>query len=473
MTGSNNRAPNGFLCQSAHTLVTKGVVLGLSVAAGMLAARLLGTSGRGALALFQTVPLMVMPLGELGVRQAAAHFLGQRRYTEQALGEGLKLLYLLGSVLGAAITLACYAGLGLWRSYGWGLPCLFAALVPLLLLESYYNGILLAQRRIERMNYLSLADRAGMVLFLVLFVAWGRYGVMGAALALLASRLLPTVLLAVWLREHLRLAPRWVPSLSNALLMKGGLFALSLFVMQLNYRVDVLMLERVSGMASVGIYSVGVTVCELLKELPLAIGLVLFARSANARLSPPASGGPGGLERVRSMEELGKVARVTMALIAVIALGLAVAAPWVIPWCYGAEFAGSVRVIWCLLPGVMALALFLILQFFAAGQGKPGLVLRAFVPALILNILLNLAWIPRWHEVGAALSSTVSYALAVWVYLRQFSRLYGITAAELLWLRASDVRDLMNRWRYAQTRIRRSRKFQVSSSMFQVRTHET
>lgn len=68
--------------------------------------------------------------------------------------------------------------------------------------------------------------------------------------------------------------------------------------------------------------------------------------------------------------------------------------------------------------------MFAALNLFAAGQGQPQLVFYAFLPAFIMNVLLNLLWIPTYDYLGAAAASSVSYALGsvlfFWVFILKY-----------------------------------------------------
>jgi Na+-driven multidrug efflux pump len=56
-----------------------------------------------------------------------------------------------------------------------------------------------------------------------------------------------------------------------------------------------------------------------------------------------------------------------------------------------------------------------------AGSGEPLLLIGLFVPTLIVNIILNLFWIPRYGGLGAAMATNVSYSLGAVGMLVMFS----------------------------------------------------
>ena len=61
----------------------------------------------------------------------------------------------------------------------------------------------------------------------------------------------------------------------------GFLFAFSFVIIQLNFRIDILLLQKLSTLEEVGYYSLGVSIAEKLWQFPFAIGIVLMSRTVN------------------------------------------------------------------------------------------------------------------------------------------------------------------------------------------------
>ena len=59
-----------------------------------------------------------------------------------------------------------------------------------------------------------------------------------------------------------------------------------------------------------------------------------------------------------------------------------------------------------------------------------------------INIALNLWWIPRYGALGAAVASSVSYAVVTGVVLVLYCRASGVGPAEVLLPRARDLREM-------------------------------
>ena len=424
----NNLQRGGFVYQSLHTIVSRGGLFVAAFLTGILTARLLKPEGKGVLALFQVLPAMVISFGELGIRQSTAWLIGRKQYEDADIQAGMMALFYASGAAGFLLVLLGYWALDL---YAFGtLPALvFAVVVPVTLLQRYATGLLLGRKQIEKMNYSHLLIKFASLTFLVLFVAWLGWGVPGAGLAFLAGQLCATVLVLVWIGNGASLKSRWRGPIPGLLLSKGVWFAAAVFVLTLNYRADVLILGHLKGPVSVGLYSVGVALCELLWEVPLSIGVVLFSRSLNWT----------GEQARDSIDRLYTMTRLLLPAVVLAALAVVGGAALFVPLLYGEAFRPSIQAILLLVPGTIPLTLFLFLHFFAAGQGNPNLALKAFVPGLALNVALNFLLVPSLDFRGSALASTISYTSSVVFYIYLFTRQYGGTFGRVLLLRRADL----------------------------------
>src|SRR5690606_3309352 len=76
--------------------------------------------------------------------------------------------------------------------------------------------------------------------------------------------------------------------ISKSLIGKGIIYAVALFVLNLNYKIDIIFLERLTNAKNVGLYSIGTSLSELIWQIPAAMGMVLFSKSDNISLESDA-----------------------------------------------------------------------------------------------------------------------------------------------------------------------------------------
>lgn len=426
---------NSFFRQSVHTVISKGMLLLLGFATGIITARFLGPEGKGALSLFQVMPAMIVPLASMGIRQSTAYLVGQRKYEEEAIYSSMLFLYVISTAVSLVVILAGYWQMSLIGKYGLLIPMLFVMTAPIELFHNYSNGFLIGKRQIESLNNIELSHRFLLLVLLFCFIYWLKLDLFGAGLGYLLGQAFSVILLIFVLRRYITVGPRIHMPVIKEMIKKGALFAITLFILQLNYRIDMLLLGKLQGEASVGIYSVGVNIVELLKQLPLAVGLVLFSRATNWKAD----------QRDEALRKVAMLSRVLFLIVLVMAIMIAVVSIWFIPVFYGEAFRDSILVVIFLVPGLVMLSVFLNVNLFSAGQGKPEIPLYTFFPALIINILLNLYAIPKWNYLGAAVSSSITYIMATIFYLVIFNREYNLNFSDLLVFKKSDFIYLRNK----------------------------
>src|SRR5690606_2722371 len=66
----------------------------------------------------------------------------------------------------------------------------------------------------------------------------------------------------------------------KSILSLGIVYAVSLLVINLNYKVDVILLDKLSNPFELGIYSKGSSITQYLWQIPMLLSTIVFARSA-------------------------------------------------------------------------------------------------------------------------------------------------------------------------------------------------
>jgi O-antigen/teichoic acid export membrane protein len=102
-------------------------------------------------------------------------------------------------------------------------------------------------------------------------------------------------------------------------------------------------------------------------------------------------------------------------------------------------FQSSVRVLWILVPGVVAASIFKVLSSDFNGRGKP---IETFYPAMIAlgtGVVCGILVIPHFGICGAAVVTTGGYMLNSCLYVRSYTRLTGTPVSSLLFLRSEDL----------------------------------
>ncbi|MEM9288983.1 MAG: oligosaccharide flippase family protein [Pseudomonadota bacterium] len=422
-------APRSFLKDVVSVLQTKVAVLCLGFVSSILLARYLGAEVRGLLAALLVVPTVVMTLCELGIRQSAAFHIGQDRAQLDRIAGTLVGLGLLTALLALGLSIA-YFRLTWLSSYSWSLIALTLMLIPAKIVQSYASGLFLGTQRIadfNKVSWLPALVRAGCILALVAGLQVGLWGALWAEV--LAAVAMTTY--ALWLAAsfvHVRLG--FDAALAKKLVRLGFVYAASLFAITLLYKINILLLQRLSTLEELGLYTVGANLAEYIWQLPAVMGAIIFSRSANAKNRPDFS------------QKIFVLLRLTLVLATLGALAVASVVSVFVPLVFGPAFSGSVPVIHALLPGIVGFVVVKILNMDLAGQGKPWVTLSVVVPAVALNLALAFWLIPQFGAIGAAGAISITYLLAALLYVFVYAQATGSAIRDIALYRRSDF-DLL------------------------------
>ncbi len=427
-------AQRRFLRDVVGVLNSNVFSLACGIGVSILLTRILGPEGFGLYSAIAIIPIIVVSLTHLGIRGASIFHLGKKLYNESELVSTVMVLLIFSSTAGIILSIIVY--------YFYQEPdfkllwiALILLIIPARLAIIYIGGVFLGKDEIKKANNLNWMTNLVHLVLAIILVWLMDMSILGAIISMLVSSILIggyaiyqiTSIFDVKLRIHKKIIVE--------LLKLGVLFSVAFFFIQLNFRLDILLLQKLSSEQEVGIYSLGAHVAELLWQIPLAISIVVFSRTAN-------------IEETELMEKhTGKLLRITFLLAVLAAVAIFITAPYIIPFVFGAEFIPSVRIIQYILPGIILIVIYRILSGHLAGLGKPQVTIYIFAPALVINILLNLLWIPEYGGKGAAMATNISYALGTAGYLIAYSIILKIPVYELIRYRKSDfenIRELLD-----------------------------
>ncbi len=419
----------------------------LAFAAGVLIARALGPGGRGVFGLFVVSTALAQTVLGLGFGSAAIYYLGKGRLPlrDVVSAAHVAALFALGASAIAVAATVPWAGADV---LGEGVPAwLLIPAVPLLLYAALLRFVLQAERRFVDMGLTTIIQPL-VVLALVAALyasdaatparvvgAWIASNAAAAALALARIGLRQVDFAQI-------LRPRW-PVLRT--LVRFGVQGEAGNMLQLlNYRLDQYVVRAFVGLAGVGIYAIGVSMTEAVWLLANAVAIVLLPHLTSA--AP---------EDVRWMAPV--ATRNTVLVAAVASLALAVAAPVVIPLVFGSAYDGSVRALWWLLPGTVALTGSKVLTSYIFSQGRPLVNTLITLSSLVVTVVALFVLVPAFGVSGAAAASSLAYGAHFCAALFAYRRISGQPALDAVLPRPADLRLYADAARGLMARLGRRR----------------
>lgn len=213
-------------------------------------------------------------------------------------------------------------------------------------------------------------------------------------------------------------------------LLKFGIYSMLAAVLnRLNYKLDVIMMERYLPYSEIGLYTVGIGLAEYAWLIPDAFKNVLFARTA----------------KKNSVNSVVMSIKVNTIITIFMLAGMLLLGRFIIGFLYGAEYLDSYSVTCIIFLGVPAMMLFKLIGPLYIAEGKQKIYFVILAISVIANAGLNIALIPVLGKLGAAIASVGSYMVCGHVFYIKFIHDYNIKWYEPLVLRKSDWTGLINR----------------------------
>jgi O-antigen/teichoic acid export membrane protein len=418
--------------QAAHTMSTAAARIVVGGLTTIVVARALGPQGRGAYAVLVTVSTTAVILGNLSIDASHTSLWSQDRIRNVASIVTNSLLFglVVGTLSAAATALAVVMlGATVVPVPSYGVLALALAAIPCSMTSLYLNNVLTLRGRIETVNWGGLLGVCVPGAALVLLAAAGRL-TLGWVVALwTVSTALPLATLIPATRPRLRDYDRVLVRRALGMGLRYHIGSTSLFLL---LRADILILNALTSTVAVGLYAVAVSLVELTRVAADSIAQVILSHQM---------GGDGDSAAALTA----RITRLNL-LLAFGSVGLMCAtAPFLIPFVYGPAFSGSVAPLLALAPGLIALATTRMISGFLLRLQRPLLRSGTALIALVVNVSLNLALIPRYGIIGCAIASSVSYCALSGMHTAWFLAATRTPVRRLL-PGADEVRYLRATW---------------------------
>ena len=424
----------------ALTLLTRLLMVLGTVGTSVVVARWLGPEGLGSLAVLNTTIVLALAIGSLGLTSANTYFIAKdRRTLAPVWANAIVFALVVGTLVGVAVIALANLAPALFGGVPTELILIAALSIPFQFLISLGLNVLLAIDRIRQLNFMDAMAPA-----LALFNAIVVLLILRPSLKTLVSfNTAATVLLSLGMlwairREVVRQKERRPMRPDGELFRNAVAYGLKFFIPLgaaiLIFRIDLLIVNHFRGAAEAGVYAIASQVANLLTMLPGVIAGLLFPRVA-AHQDPSA----GFTIRVAR-----HVTFVLLILCVAVAGG-----SFLLPLVYGARFADATIQLLLLLPGICLIGVESVLVQHFAGTGLPLAIPVFWLITLAVSIGLNLALVPTFGARGAAVTSTIAYALIFVLVAAYFCMKTGRRPAEMFVLRRNEFRELLVKARLA------------------------
>lgn len=409
----------------------------LSFIVVILIARLMGVENNGVFATIMLLPLLASSLLNLGLSPATVYYLaGNKVNKSQAVVDALIIV---------AIVIILFSTISVFLKWVYPetvFPTLsnseyFVALTifPSLLITNIAVSVFQGVKNYRLMNVVLLIQ-PGLLSIVLATALVMKYELSLLMLLLIMSSvyLISTILALIFCYRIIgglnHISDR---SYKKKLLSFGVRAHLANVIAVLNYKIDIICLSIFLAPIEVGLYAVAVQVAEKLWLFSDAITTVLY---------PELTGINKSSDRVIIVS---RVTRIVTFFTVISALVVGFLSLKLVPILFGVDYIESILPLLILLPGIVIASTNKVIATDFSAQGKPELNMYIASFALVINVVFNIALIPKFGVAGAAMATGISYLVNFIVRAILFSRISDIEFIRIIKINRSDFDWLKNK----------------------------
>lgn len=424
-----------FIKNTLITLITRVLNLILLLGSSIIIARILGPEGKGVYSLVILLPALLITFTNFGIGPASVYFIGKKRYSpKEVFGNNIIFSILISAfaiILGLIIIF--FFGDKVFPGVATEYLLLALSLIPFQLFLTFIVNILLGLQKIKKYNFIQLI-RTFIFLFLIaIFLLGLNFGIKAAIIAqVLSSFIACTVLFFQTKKETIGLIFSLNKKVFKDFFSYGAKVYLGNVFGSLHYRIDMFLVNIFLNPLAVGFYSIAVGLAEKTWLISQSAGTVLFPRVSS------------GTNEKNLKEFTPLLCRNILLITILFSILLFAIGHWLIILFYSKQFSDSILPFQILLIGAVTISAWRILANDLSGRGKPMLNVYITAGSVILNIILNIIWIPKFGIAGAAWATSVSYTATLIIITMVYSKLSGNKIKDIIFVKKSDFRFYKN-----------------------------
>ena len=403
--------------------------LGTSITVG----RWLGAEGLGSLAVINVTVALGVQLGCFGLPSANTYFISRNR---NDLAKIWSNSFLFAMVAGVVIALLIVGAARLRpTAFGQVTPSLIAIAamsLPFQLMMLIGMNVFLAVGDIARFNVTDAAYQLALLLNALAALVVLRDGLqalvsLNSALAIATGVII--ILTVRRIARQISAESTWFDIATFRQMVRYGFkFHIAVVSAIVIVRADLLLVNHFRGPREAGVYAVAGQMANLLMLFPAVIATLLFPRT---------SADPDPQARLTM-----RVTRHTTFILLIVCLA-AIPFSFALPLIYGSAFENSTVQLLILLPGVYLFGIESVLVQHFTGSGLPLPIPLFWVGVVILNLALNLVFIPTYGATAAAIISSCTYALIFLLVAIYFRVKTGNNLLSALVMQRDEMRALI------------------------------
>jgi len=221
--------------------------------------------------------------------------------------------------------------------------------------------------------------------------------------------------------------------------IKFGFFPMiTLLLISMNYSFDIIILKLFVDYEQIGLYTIGVGLAKMVWIIPDAFKEVLFTK----------------VVLKNSVEDVLISIKINLYISIFTILSIIIIGKQVIILLYGQEFIQSYGVTVVIFIGIIPMLFYKLIYPLFLATGKQKVSFYILLISVVLNIILNFIFIPSYGNLGAAMSSVVSYSACGFLFTYIFAKEFKLKSYNFLFmskLETMRIKELLYRKTYGNS----------------------
>jgi len=420
-----------FARNTLITIITKIIQFIAGMGTSIIIARCLGPEGKGIYALAILFQALLVSFTDFGIGPASVFYIGRKKYSLREIFGANIIFSILVSVfatISGAIIIFFFKN-QIFPKVPTGYLFLVLILVPLVLFLNFVVYILLGLQKIEKYNFIQLMVSFIFLVLLTFFMLEHHISIKTSIIAQIIAYFIACIIVFFQTKKETNgLFFSLNKGVFKDLFSYGIKNYLGNIISFFHYKIDMFLINIFLNPLAIGFYSIAVGMAEQIWLISVSASVVLFPRVASETDE-------------RSLKEFTPLVCRNIAFMTLLsAIFLFAIGRWLIILLYSERFANSVAPFQILLIGVVTMSAWRILANDLYGRGKPMLNTYITASSVILNIILNIIWIPKFGISGAALASSISYTFALIIIIMIYSEISSNRVKDIIFVKKSDFK---------------------------------
>ena len=393
-----------FSNQYIFSILTKVLIVFLGILSSVFINRYLGPTLKGEYSYILNIINIAVLVLNLGIYQSYPYF--KRKYGEIIKSEYFNVVTVQFAIymIIAIILSVIISNIQL---------TVILTLTPLMIYAKQLNFIALVED-INLRNKLNIGNQFFYIILLFIIYSFMPTSIFWVFIALYTKDIFIIARLIHKYKFNIKI------KLNNKLLfetIKYGIFPmLSALLITMNYNIDIIILRFFVDFKNIGYYSVGVSLANQVWLIPDAFKDVLFSKTS----------------RSDAIDDIKMSIKVNLYISILIIISIALLGKPIIQILYGSEYLPAYSVTVIIFGGLIPMIFYkMIISLFNA-RGKQKLSFWILLLSVLINVVMNFILIPLYGNIGAAISSVVSYTVCGVVFTYIFMKEYNIKVSEIL-----------------------------------------